>query len=127
MCQPRLFMHPVRWHSDAMNYRSSLRLLGLPLVHLAMGGLALGILAAGGAAVALDRAFGGLAVARDVAMGGVALAAHANDAVAREAMAHGLFFRNADRLIGYSRLLMLVPVLVVIWQATRMRLGPVQR
>ncbi|MGH7895301.1 MAG: hypothetical protein ACREQL_11580, partial [Candidatus Binatia bacterium] len=85
---------------------------GMAVGALAAGGLAIGILAVGGAAFGLVGALGGLAVARDVALGGVAVATHANDAVAREMVAHGTFFRAADTMLRYSILLVALPTLM---------------
>jgi hypothetical protein len=78
-----------------------------------LGGLAVGLIAAGGAAFGWVAAIGGLAVARDVAFGGLTAGAHANDAAARE------FFQQpvallVVKLLKQSRwlwLLLLIPII----------------
>jgi hypothetical protein len=96
---------------------------GLAVGGLATGGLAVGVLAVGGGAIGLVGALGGLAVARDVAVGGVAIAAHANDAVARELVAHGGYFDAGRSFLGWSRVLLVLPptIVAVRWLAQRSR------
>jgi hypothetical protein len=79
------------------------------------------MLAIGGVAWGLAGAVGGLAIARDVAIGGAAFAAHVNDEVARDAIARWLLPGAADRLVGLSRWLCVIPALVVLWRWTRVR------
>jgi len=90
----------------------------------ATGGLAVGYLAHGGCALAWHAAQGGMAVARDFALGGSAYAAHANDAVARETIGAMPFFRGADAFSRQPLLINLVwlPLLLIYWQARRVRM-----
>lgn len=85
----------------------------------ASGGMAIGYLAHGGCALAWHAAAGGVALAHDYALGGMASAAHANDALAREAIDASSFFGKSDALMRQPVLANLVwlPLLLVFWQA----------
>lgn len=89
----------------------------------ATGGLAIGYLAHGGCALAWHAAAGGLAAACDFALGGSAFAAHANDAMAREAIGSLGFFAWADTLMRQPWLMNLVwlPLVLLHVQAKRAR------
>jgi len=111
-----------------MAYQSQLRLLGLPLVHIATGqidqgryrrGIARGWIAIGGAAFGWIAAVGGLAVAHDVAVGGRAVAAHANDPAARQFW-HQTLPQLAGTVLRWGRwvgLLLLVALAFVLRSA----------
>jgi len=96
---------------------------GLGVGLWAVGGVAVGYLATGGCALAWEAAQGGLAVARGFALGGAAFAAHVNDAAAQDFMTHNVFMRIAMKGMRQSWILNLVwlPMLLVIWQAMRLR------
>lgn len=89
----------------------------------ASGGMAIGYLAHGGCALAWHAAAGGVALAREFALGGMVSAAHANDALAREAIDASWFFGKSDALMRQPVLVNLVwlPLLLVIWQARAAR------
>lgn len=99
-----------------------LALGGVALGGLALGGGAIGIVAAGGVATAWLGAEGGLAIAREFALGGAALARHANDADARAFFAQYPWMdltRATNR--NWFVTLCWLPMLLVAWQALRMR------
>jgi hypothetical protein len=89
----------------------------------ATGGLAVAWLAHGGCAIAWHAAQGAIAVARDFAVGETVFAAHANDAVAREAISQIPFFHYAEYLFLHPALFGIVwlPMLLIFWQAQRAR------
>jgi len=89
----------------------------------ATGGLAIAYLAHGGCALGWHAAEGGIAVARDFALGDSAWAAHANDALARDAIPSMRFFQCANFLLRHPFLFSIAwfPFLPVIWQAQRAR------
>jgi hypothetical protein len=91
----------------------------------AVGGLAMGAMAIGGAAFGWVAAAGGLAVAHDFASGGLAVARHANDAAAADHFAVDRFFRLGDGLIRYSRVIVVLPVIVVLVKFLRRSRGAV--
>jgi hypothetical protein len=89
---------------------------------MALGGLAIGLLAAGGAAIGWEAAFGGLAIAREYAFGGLAIAQHANDQAARDYLSGNGFFSTADTIMDYSFLfpiLAFLPVVVALLNKTK--------
>ena len=89
----------------------------------ATGGLAIGYLAHGGCALAWHAASGGMAVAHDFAIGGSTHAAHANDALAKEAIGGIPFFRLAEAFMRQPILINLVwlPLILMLVQARRAR------
>jgi RNA polymerase sigma factor (sigma-70 family) len=89
----------------------------------ATGGLAVAYLAHGGWAIAWHAAEGGMAVAHDFALGGSVYAAHANDAVAQEALSQIPFFQWANFLLRHPILFGVawLPMLLIVWQAQRAR------
>lgn len=89
----------------------------------AVGGLAIGYFAYGGCALGWHIAEGGMAAARHFALGESAWAAHANDAVAREAHRSSAFFGFAYWLMRHPLVFAISwsPVWLVIWQAQRAR------
>ncbi|HEX9179282.1 MAG TPA: hypothetical protein VF859_02720 [Burkholderiales bacterium] len=84
---------------------------------LAIGGVALGYFAFGGAAIAWHAALGGLAVAGDYALGGGAFATHANDAPARRYFSEDLLFAAIRWGMEHSQwllLLVLIPAILAL-------------
>jgi len=81
-----------------------------------------GVVAVGGMAMAWIGAEGGLAAAREFAVGGQTLAPHANDAVARQFFAHHRWMdlTRAGTRTWFTALCWL-PLVLVIWQARRVR------
>ncbi len=100
---------------------------GMALGVMASGGLAVGVqVAFGGMAVAVHAAQGGLAIARDLAVGGSAHALHANDAIAREALAQSSFIQRAlwlNRNAHWLQLLVLIPSLITLLALGLLRRG----
>jgi hypothetical protein len=106
-----------------MEYRSPIRLLGVPLVHFATGrleggqyrrGIARGWIAIGDiAAIGWIAAVGGLAVAREFALGGAAVGPHANDLAAREFLQQpvGQIAATVSHRVGWLGLLVLLPII----------------
>ncbi|HUI05592.1 MAG TPA: sigma-70 family RNA polymerase sigma factor [Verrucomicrobiae bacterium] len=130
---------PVR---PAWEYRSRFNLLGLPFVHIrigggfvarlkpvkawiavgdsaigvlcAFGGLAIGWQAFGGCAVAWNAAVGGVAVARDFALGGIVHAAQANNEIAGQAIRSNAFFQYGQIALRHLAWLNLLWLLPLI-------------
>ena len=94
---------------------------GLALGGWAVGGGAAGYDAFAGGALGWRAAMGGMAVAREFAVGGAAFAQHANDAIARAFMQNSLFFPHAEAFMRHASLLIWLPMLLVVWQAMRVR------
>ena len=94
-----------------------LTLGGLALGFWAIGGGAIGVYAAGGGAIAVTAALGGFAWSLNFALGGAAFGPHANDAAAVEFFRKDLFFDLSQKLIHYSRwvmLLWIIPIIIAI-------------
>ena len=92
-----------------------------------LGAISMGVWAYGAAAVgwqvycgcgfALNSAMGGVVMAREFAIGGIAHAAQANNDLARQFVARGLFFRIAQAIANHGFWLMLLWVIPVTLQA----------
>jgi hypothetical protein len=125
---------------SATSYTSSVRFLGLPLVHIArgsrfggprsrgvaigwiaigdvafglvaIGGVAIGVIGIGGAAVGAVS-IGGLALGV-ASMGGVGVARHMNDSSATAYLDTQMFFRVASWLMYHSITLAFLPMMVM--------------
>lgn len=87
----------------------------------AIGGAALGWLACGGCAVAWEAAKGGMAAAHWFSVGGSSHAIHANDDLANEFMNQNYFMSHGDLWLSNSVLVCWLPLVMVVWQAMRIR------
>jgi hypothetical protein len=99
----------------------ALSFAGFALGVWAIGGTAVGYLASGGFAMGWLAASGGSAVAHDFATGGAAFARHANDEAARAFLQNNEFFIHAWTLLNRAMLLIWLPIVLALWQISRMR------
>lgn len=96
---------------------------GLAVGLLALGGAAFGVWSVGGAAFGLQAALGGLAVALFYAQGGLAIARHANDMAATTFFATGEIFPVVRACLPYTRWLVLLAVMPLVFFLFRKRPG----
>jgi hypothetical protein len=88
----------------------------------AIGGMAVGLQAFGGCAIAWLAAHGGVALAHDFAIGAIAVARHANDAVAQDLFASSSFFQAVQvgaRYAFWLNVMWLFPFVLWLWNKKR--------
>jgi hypothetical protein len=87
----------------------------------ALGGVAAGYSAYGGAALAWLASQGGCSIAHDFAVGGTVFAHHANDEAARLFFQTSTFFNQVTTLMRYAIFVIWLPVGLMFWQMFRLR------